>query len=179
MLSPERPDRIHVAFDDPRLVANAGMLLPVTLAQRLGLSQLADSHLDLGMRRGGRMRETDTDPGGVGSGWGRLHKRRGRAARRRDRASAGVCGQGAIHLGTFLRSFRWGHVRQLDPGKPELLARAWDAGAGPGDSPLTIDLDSTVCETYGLGKEGAAITTTPASEAIIRCWPLPREPETC
>ena len=37
----------------------------------------------------------------------------------------------------------------------ELLARAWDAGAGPGDSPLTIDLDSTVCETYGLGKEGA------------------------
>ena len=48
MLSPERPDRIHVAFDDPRLVANAGLLLPVTLAQRLGLSQLADSHLDLG-----------------------------------------------------------------------------------------------------------------------------------
>ena len=37
----------------------------------------------------------------------------------------------------------------------ELLARAWAAGAGPGDSPLTIDLDSTICETYGLGKEGA------------------------
>ncbi len=58
-------------------------------------------------------------------------------------------------LGTFLRSFRWGHVRQLDRVSRELLARAWDAGAGPGDSPLTIDLDSTVCETYGLGKEGA------------------------
>ena len=37
----------------------------------------------------------------------------------------------------------------------ELLARAWAAGAGPGDGPLTIDLDSTVCETYGLCKEGA------------------------
>ena len=37
----------------------------------------------------------------------------------------------------------------------ELLARAWSAGAGPGDSPLTIDLDSTVCETYELAKEGA------------------------
>ena len=37
----------------------------------------------------------------------------------------------------------------------ELLARAWQAGAGPGDAPLTIDLDSTVCETYGLDKEGA------------------------
>ena len=37
----------------------------------------------------------------------------------------------------------------------QLLARAWAAGAGPGDSPLTIDLDSTICETYGLAKEGA------------------------
>ena len=37
----------------------------------------------------------------------------------------------------------------------ELLVRAWAAGAGPGDGPLTIDLDSTICETYGLDKEGA------------------------
>ena len=58
-------------------------------------------------------------------------------------------------LGTFLRSFRWGHVRQLDRVSRQLLARAWAAGAGPGDSPLTIDLDSTICETYGLAKEGA------------------------
>ena len=58
-------------------------------------------------------------------------------------------------LGTFLRSFRWGHVRQLDRVSRELLARAWAAGGGPGDAPLTIDLDSTICETYGLGKEGA------------------------
>ena len=36
-----------------------------------------------------------------------------------------------------------------------MLARAWAAGAGPGDAPLTIDLDSTICETYGLAKEGA------------------------
>ena len=58
-------------------------------------------------------------------------------------------------LGTFLRSFRWGHARQLDRVSREALARAWAAGAGPGDDPLTIDLDSTVCETYWLGKEGA------------------------
>ena len=55
-------------------------------------------------------------------------------------------------LGTFLSSFRWGHVRQLDRVSRQLLARA---GAGPGDSPLSIDLDSTICETYGLAKEGA------------------------
>ena len=34
-------------------------------------------------------------------------------------------------LGTFLRSFRWGHVRQLDRVSRELLARAWAAGGGP------------------------------------------------
>lgn len=58
-------------------------------------------------------------------------------------------------LGTFLRSFRWGHVRQLDRVSRELLARAWAAGDGPGDGPLTIDIDSTIYETYGLAKEGA------------------------
>ena len=58
-------------------------------------------------------------------------------------------------LGTFLRSFRWDPVRQLDWVSRELLARAWQAGAGPGDAPFTIDLDSTICETYGLDKEGA------------------------
>ena len=48
-----------------------------------------------------------------------------------------------------------GHVRQLDRVSRELLARAWAAGAGPGSAPFTIDLDSTICETYGLKKEGA------------------------
>ena len=82
-------------------------------------------------------------------------------------------------LGTFLRSFRWGHVRQLDRVSRELLARAWQAGAGPGDVPFTIDLDSTICETYGLDKEGHATTAIPASGAITRCWLSPPEPETC
>ena len=71
-------------------------------------------------------------------------------------------------LRTFLRSFRWGHVRQLDRVSRELLARAWAAGAGPGDDPLTIDLDSTVCETFGL-----------ASGAITRSSPWLLEPATC
>jgi len=61
----------------------------------------------------------------------------------------------ASTLGTFLRSFRWGHVRQLDAVSRHLLSRAWAAGAGPGSAPFTIDLDSTICETYGLAKEGA------------------------
>ena len=48
MIASGRPDRIRIAFDDHRLVANAGLLLPLTLAQRLGLGELVDSHLDLG-----------------------------------------------------------------------------------------------------------------------------------
>ena len=62
---------------------------------------------------------------------------------------------GLASWGVFLRSFRWGHVRQLDRVSRALLARGWAAGAGPGDAPFTIDLDSTICETYGLAKEGA------------------------
>ena len=46
-------------------------------------------------------------------------------------------------LGTFLRSFRWGHVRQLDRVPGELLAQGLGGRAGPGSEPFTIDLDSS------------------------------------
>ena len=48
MLLRSSPDGIHIAFDDRRLVANAGLILPATLAQHLGLPQLAQQRLDLG-----------------------------------------------------------------------------------------------------------------------------------
>ena len=49
MLPRNHPDRIKIAFDDHRLVANAGLLLPATLALHLGLSQLVQQRLDLGV----------------------------------------------------------------------------------------------------------------------------------
>ena len=52
MLPLERPDRIQITFDDHRLVTNPGLILPDTLAQRLGLPQLVDRHLDLGRAPG-------------------------------------------------------------------------------------------------------------------------------
>ena len=156
MLPSERLDRIHVAFDDHRLVANAGLLLPVTLAHRLGLGQLADHHVDLGDAPG-RANSGDKLLTLVASALAG-----GDCIDDADALRAGGTAQvlgGAVKapstLGTFLRSFQWGHVRQLDRVSREVLARAWAAGAGPGDDPLTIDLDSTVCETYGLAKEGA------------------------
>ena len=48
MLPLERPDRIQIAFDDQRLVNNAGLLLPASLALRLGLGELVEQHVDLG-----------------------------------------------------------------------------------------------------------------------------------
>ena len=48
MLPRHHPDRIRIAFDDHRLVANVGLLLPATLALHLGLSQLVQQRLDLG-----------------------------------------------------------------------------------------------------------------------------------
>ena len=48
MLLRTYPDGIHIAFDDHRLVANAGLIRPATLAQHLGPPQLAQQRLDLG-----------------------------------------------------------------------------------------------------------------------------------
>ena len=156
MLPRNHPDRIQIAFDDPRLVANAGLILPVTLAGRLGLSQLVDNHVDLGDAPG-RANTGDKILTLVASALAGGDCIDDADVLRAGRTSSvlGCVVKAPSTLGTFLRSFRWGHVRQLDRVSRELLARAWDAGTGPEDSPLTIDIDSTVCETYGLAKEGA------------------------
>ena len=156
MLSRNHPDRIQITFDDRRLVANAGLLLPATLARHLGLPELVQQRLDLGDAPG-RANAGDKMMTLVASALAG-----GDCIDDADvlRTGGTACTLGGTvkapsTLGTFLRSFRWGHVRQLDRVSRELLARAWQAGAGPGDGPLTIDLDSTICETYGLAKEGA------------------------
>ena len=161
MLPRNHPDRIRIVFDDHRLddhrlVDNAGLLLPATLAQHLGLRELIDHLLDLGDAPG-RANTGDklmTLVASALAGGDCIDD--ADALRAGGTASVLDCVVKAPStLGTFLRSLRWGHVRQLDRVNRELLARAWAAGAGPGDAPLTIDLDSTICETYGLAKEGA------------------------
>jgi hypothetical protein len=156
MRSSHSLDRVDTAFDDDRLVADAGLLLPATLAHHLGLRELVNAHLDLGAAAG-RANVGDkllTLVMSALAGGDCIDD----AGALRAGGTAGVLGfavKAASTLGTFLRSFAWGHVRQLDAVSRELLARAWAAGAGPGAAPLTIDLDSTICETYGLAKEGA------------------------
>ena len=171
MLPRSHPDRIQIAFDDHRLVANAGLMLPATLARRLGLPQLADRCLDLG-HAPGRANTGDklmTLVASALAGGDCIDD----ADALRSGGTAGVLGcvvKAPSTLGTFLRSFRWGHVRQLDRVSRELLARAWSAGAGPGDGPLTIDLDSTICETSPLTN----VVTRRLARREVRTWCGPR-----
>ena len=137
MLPRNQPDRIRIVFDDHRLVANAGLLLPATLARHLGLRELVDHHLDLGGAPG-RANTGDKLMTLVASAMAG-----GDCIDDADvlRTGGTACTLGGTvkapsTLGTFLRSFRWGHVRQLDRVSRELLARAWAAGAGPGDAPF-------------------------------------------
>ena len=157
MRSSHSLDRLDTAFDDDRLVAGAGLLLPATLAHHLGLRELVNEHLDLG-QAAGRANAGDkvlTLVASALAGGDTIDD----ADALRAGGTAGVLGhvvKAASTLGTFLRSFRWGHVRQLDRVSRLLLARAWAAGAGPDGEPFTIDLDSTICETDGLAKEGGS-----------------------
>ncbi len=156
MRSSHTLDRMETRFDDDRLVADAGLLLPATLAHHLGLRELVDAHLDLGAAAG-RANAGDKLLSLVMSalaGGDTIDDTNALRAGGTSRV-LGLTLKAASTLGTFLRSFRWGHVRQLDAVSRALLARAWAAGAGPGREPLTIDLDSTICETYGLAKQGA------------------------
>jgi len=150
-------DRLSVAFSDRHAVAGAGLLLPAALAEKLGLRDLIDHHVHLG-----------SAPGSGNAGVKGMTLIFSALAGGDSIEDAGLLRAGATEavlggevrapstLGTFLRAFTWGHALQLDAVSRRLLARAWSAGAGPGDAPFTIDVDSTICETYGLHKAGGS-----------------------
>jgi Transposase DDE domain group 1 len=157
MPSSHSPDRLVVAFDDDHAVANAGLLLPATLAQRLGIEAVIDQLVDLGDRPGAHRpgRKVLTLLHALVAGGDCIDD----ADVLRTGSTAKVLGHRVMApstLGTFLRSFTFGHIRQLDQAAEHALARAWAAGAGPGTQPMTIDVDSTICEVHGHHKGGAA-----------------------
>jgi len=155
MQSSHSLDALGVTFDDANAVANAGLILAATLAQHLGLRQLFDDHVDLGDAPG-RANVGDKAMTLIHSALADGDSIDDADALRAA-ATQAVLGHAVAApstLGTFLRSFTWGHARQLDVVSGELLARAFAAGAGPGDAAVTIDVDSSICETYGLAKQG-------------------------
>ena len=149
------------AFDDERVVANAGLVLVSTLVERLGIEQVIEETLDLGERAGaarpGRKLLTLVCSALVG----------GDSIEDADVLRCGETQRVLGHrvmapstLGTFLRSFTFGHVRQLGKVFETALGRAWAAGAGPDERPLTIDLDSTIVEVSGQAKQDAGFGYT-------------------
>jgi hypothetical protein len=150
-------DRVGVTFDEPNLVANAGLVLVATLAKRLGPERLCDATTDLSGRVGGFRpgRKTLTLVHAMVAGASHIDHA--------DMLRAGATAEVLEHrvmapstLGTFLRSFTFGHVRQFEKVIGQTLAAAWAAGAGPGDERLVVDIDSTIDEVHGKKKHGAA-----------------------
>ena len=150
-------DRVEVMFDDATLVANAGLVVPATLMTRLGLESLINSMVRLVGRVGGALpgRKVLTLVATILAGGSHIdHADMLRAGATRRVLPFRVMAPST--LGTFLRAFTFGHVRQLDKVLAETLRRAWRLGAGPGDGTVTIDVDSTICEVHGHHKHGAA-----------------------
>ncbi len=144
-------DGLQVEFDDERAVSDAGVVLVATLAGRLGIEALA----------GGLVRLRRDRPGAANAGRKVMALlfamvlgadsiddcevlRAGRTRR-----LLGGWMPAPSTLGTFLRAFTFGHVRQLDALLGETLVRAWRAGAGPGEERLVVDVDSFVGEVCG------------------------------
>ena len=97
-----------------------------------------------------------------------------RAANGSTRKALGFVPLAPSTIGTFLRSFKFGHVRQLDAVNSRLLANAWAAGAGPKpDEELVVDLDSTVTEVYGKQKQGASYGYTGVLTVFVDGEPSP------
>jgi len=151
-------DGVRVAFDDEKVVSDAGVMLVATLVRRLGVEALAQQLVRLrrdrpGAANAGRkvvaliyamvLGGDSIDDTGV--------LRAGRTGR-----LLGGWIPAPSTLGTFLRAFTFGHVRQLDALLGRALELAWAAGAGPGDGRLVVDVDSFVGEVCGRLKQGAA-----------------------
>lgn len=155
MASFHTSQNLRIAFDDRRVIADAGLLLPAELARRLGLGELFDTYVDLGQRPGRANvgAKAMTLVASLLAGGDSIEE----AGSLRMPGMEALLGHrvpAASTLGTFLRSFTFGHLQQMELVSEAALRRAWEAGAKP-QGRLTIDLDVTICETYGLKKQGA------------------------
>jgi len=149
---------VVVAFDDERVVCDAGVMLVATLVERLGVEALAGRLVRLRRDRPGAAnagRKVMALLFAMALGADSIDDTDVLRAGRTRRLLGGWLPAPST-LGTFLRAFTFGHVRQLDALLGRSIERAWKAGAGPGDGRLVIDVDSFVGEVCGYQKQGAA-----------------------
>jgi DDE family transposase len=151
-------DGVQVKFDDERVVSDAGLMLAATLAERLGIEALAQRLVRLRPKRpgaGSAGRKVMSLVFAMVLGADSIDDCDVLRSGRTRRLLGGWVAAPST-LGTFLRAFTFGHVRQLDALLGRALERAWKAGAGPGDGRLVVDVDSFVGEVCGRLKQGAA-----------------------
>lgn len=149
MRSSRSLDRVSVTFDDRHAVDHAGLFLAATLGQHLGLGDLLDERVTVGPNPAAK---TLTLVHSLLAGGDCIDDVDGLRAG----STANVLGHQVVApstAGTFLRSFTPGHVGQLDAVIDQLLGRAW--ACEPARATCVVDIDSTLCATFGLAKDGA------------------------
>ena len=157
-------------FDDPNLVSSAGLVPTLALTERAGLGELADQHLSVPTDKGANAGlKVSSLVAGMVAGADSID----------DMALLRHSGMGRMFtgayapstLGSFLRSFTFGHIRQLDAVASRfLLALAGLAGmftagnAAHADTDsreyALLDVDDTLIEVHGYAKQGAGFGYT-------------------
>jgi hypothetical protein len=144
-----------VVFDDPNLVSCAGLAPVLSLAERAGLHRLAGEHVRID-KPGGALAGVKVPAlvAGMVAGADSIDDMDLLRHGGMGRLFAGS--RAPSTLGTFLRTFTFGHVRQLDAVASRLLINlAGQAPLLPGAGELAyIDVDDTVRQTYGYAKQG-------------------------
>jgi hypothetical protein len=170
-------------FDDPNLVSSAGLVPMLVLARSAGLAKLADQHLSVPTDKGANAGlKVASLVAGMVAGADSIE----------DMALLRHGGMGKVFtnayapstLGSFLRAFTFGHVRQLDAVAGRFLnglAATTPVVAGVDDYAL-VDIDDTIIEVHGYGKQGsgygysgvrglnaliATVTTNQAAPVIV------------
>jgi Transposase DDE domain group 1 len=154
------PRATSAVFDDPNLVSSAGLVPVLTLAQSAGLQELAQTHLSVPTDKGANagLKVTSLVAGMVAG-----------ADSIDDMALLRHGGMGRVFagayapstLGSFLRSFSFGHVRQLDAVASRFLTRL--AARAPlvatsreASERVMVDIDDTIIEVHGYAKQGSS-----------------------
>src|SRR3954471_11541753 len=150
--------RTSVAFDDPNLVSAGGLVPVLALAERAGLRELADEHLSVPSDKGANAGlKVASLVGGMVAGADSIDDMALLRHGGMGRVFAGAYAPST--LGSFLRAFRFGHVRQLDAVASRFLTRLAARApliAAPGKGGrVMVDIDDTIIEVHGYAKQGS------------------------
>ena len=153
--------KVHATFDDPNLVSRAGLVPVMALAQRAGLGELVADHVRIGRRCGvNAPLKTGCLAAGMIAGADSIDDMDVLRHGAMPALFGGI--RAPSTLGSFLRSFTWGNVLQLEKVSRLLLADlAGQAPLLPGkDTVAFLDIDSMQKRVYGHKKQGAAFGHT-------------------